>query len=337
MDPGSTSCYVLGIDSDEQVQFQKRIPTDNEEIVSYFEAIEEPLKLHMEASTMAGHLRYLLQNRTEEVIISDPKENAKIHSDRSKGDKRDARHLAELLKHGYYFPVWYPDQKLRWVFRQVVRHYEVMKASVRAMKNRVHARYLMNGVFDVNSDVHDPEQREAFLQQIDYPVVPEIMKQLHRVVEDDQAAWEEARKLMFKVGSWFPGVELLQTIPGVGPVISCRVVGYLGDPHRFSSNKEVRKYFQLAITDETSDQKQLGYSRLDPEGRPQLKDCTYWAWQGARRGENALSRYYDRQLREKGDQTKARLKTQRKIADTMWANWCKEEEYRDQRVTSQVC
>ena len=80
-----------------------------------------------------------------------------------------------------------------------------------------------------------------------------------------------------------PGVELLRTIPGVGPRTGEAVVAYIDDPMRFHRNKAIGSYFGLIPKQDASGRSnRLGH--ITREG-PALVRCLLVeaAWQGIRR------------------------------------------------------
>lgn len=330
LDTGSRSCYCWLRDPEGNTVDRERIPSTDSTIKQYFASREEEIHLHLEASTFAGHIRYLIEPIVERVVVSDPRQNSLVSENPNKADQQDAEALAQLLQTGVFNEVWYPDQIQRWVFRQRVLHYDMLDRAMVAMKNRTHARFLMNGVFR-RGDLFDSERRDELLERVSYPEIPQVLEQLFEVTDQLQSHKQRAHQNMWEYAQQFPEIELFVEVPGVGPVVACRFSAYIGDPHRFSSNKEVRSYSKLGISQPVSDERPLGYEQLDNSGRGALKDASYMAFLGATKSDNAISRRYKDSIRETGDKTHARLNTQRKIIDCLWSLWRKNEPYDPER------
>lgn len=336
LDTGSTSCYFCMRDETGKTLRKRRIPTDNDRIRSCFQQMDGNVQVHLEASGLAGHIRYLLEDIVERVVVSDPAQNELIARDPRKGDPQDARLLSELLRTGFYKEVWYPDDKNRWSFRQLVAHYDMFDKVLVEMKNRVHSRLLMNGVYD-RKNAFGSDRRDELIDAVSYPMMSQVINQLYESADQLKEHKQLARQRMWSFAQQFEEVNRFQEVPGVGPVVASRFSAYVGDPDRFDDNKDVRSYSRMGITSRTSDERPLGYERLDREGRSCLKDASYMAFMSAvgENRNNAIARKYRQSKQEAEDETNARLNTQRKILDTLWAMWRKDEEYDPKRVTSQ--
>jgi len=80
---------------------------------------------------------------------------------------------------------------------------------------------------------------------------------------------------------------------------------------------------ELGITDRTSDNKPLGYQRLDRRGNRELKNLSYHAWRTAC--------FYQQSRQRTGSVRHARLNTQRKILETMWLIWLRRQAFDPKR------
>ncbi len=79
-----------------------------------------------------------------------------------------------------------------------------------------------------------------------------------------------------------PGVQLLQTIPGVGPRTGEAVVAYIDEPGRFQRNKAIGSYFGLVPKQDASGRSnRLGH--ITREGPSLVRTLLVEAaWQGIR-------------------------------------------------------
>jgi hypothetical protein len=106
------------------------------------------------------------------------------------------------------------------------------------------------------------------------------------------------------------------------------------EPGRFANKHQLWKYSQLGITDRTSDNKPLGYQRLDRRGNHELKNLSYHAWRTACKsttGTNAIKSFYQQSRIRTGSVRHARLNTQRKILETMWMMWLRHQAFDPER------
>ena len=102
------------------------------------------------------------------------------------------------------------------------------------------------------------------------------------------------------------------------------------EPSRFKTGHQLWKYSGLGITDRTSDNKPLGYQRLDRRGNRELKNLSYHAWRTACKsttGPNAIKAFYYQSRQRTGSVRHARLNTQGKILETMWLMWLRQKHF----------
>jgi transposase len=130
------------------------------------------------------------------------------------------------------------------------------------------------------------------------------------------------------------GVREFQRIPGVGLIAAHVFSAIIEQPERFRDRHQLWKYSQLGITDRTSDNKPLGYQRLDRRGNHELKNLSYHAWRTACKSTtrpNAIQSFYQQSRSRTGSVRHAGLNTQRKILETMWMIWLRHQSFDPER------
>src|SRR5256885_13271693 len=90
-------------------------------IVQFNEGLRGELYVTFEEGTWAAWLYDLLKPHVTKVVVCNPRKNALL-KDGSKGDKIDARKLAELLRGGYVKPVYHGENGLR-TLKELSRSY----------------------------------------------------------------------------------------------------------------------------------------------------------------------------------------------------------------------
>ena len=136
------------------------------------------------------------------------------------------------------------------------------------------------------------------------------------------------------MGGQFWEVPQFERIPGVGPIAAQVFSAIVEQPGRFKNRHQLWKYSQLGITDRTSDNKPLGYQRLDRRGNHELKNLSYHTWRTACKsttGPNAIKAFYQQSRLRTGSVRHARLNTQRKILETMWMIWLRHQPFDPER------
>jgi transposase len=266
-----------------------------------------------------------------QLIIADPRENSLISRNAMKGDKVDVRQLCRLLRLGELKKVYHPQDDERAVFKAAVQQYISLRDHETTMKRQIKAKYRGWGVIDVQGTcVYNPKKRGHYLGQVKSSAVRHQLERMNVLLDTalkmQQLALEEANRL----GRKYPEITEFKKMPGVGPVGALVYDAYIQTPERFSKKSALYRYCQLAVTDRSSDNKPLGFKRLDKAGNSELKAMSYRAFNAAMRIKrvNEVRRFFEQSRRVTGSAMHARLNTQRKIISVMHAVWRKGEAYR---------
>jgi transposase len=168
---------------------------------------------------------------------------------RQKTDKRDARHILNMLAEDRFPVVWQPSAENDHV-RQLLHHRCRMVRMRTQIKNQLDSMAKNEGV--LSSRVWSPKRRSeiealplpgwyahrradllGLLEELDERIRP-LDEAVQEAAEDNQ----EAR--------------LLMTHPGVGPIVSLAYVLTIGDWRRFPRGKQVGSYLGLIPAEESS-------------------------------------------------------------------------------------
>src|SRR5262249_10410536 len=164
MDVHQATTVVAVIDAEGQIVLETIVATAAAPIRRLIESISGPVRITLEESTQAEWLYELLEGFVAEVVVCDPRRN-KLLSEGSKGDKADARKLAELLRTGIVRSVWHGRQTAR-VLKEMVRAYETFAIDTRRTMLRIKAVYRSRGIATVGTGVYQVKQREHWLKQL---------------------------------------------------------------------------------------------------------------------------------------------------------------------------
>jgi transposase len=332
IDLHQSTTVIAAIDSNGRLRSLVRIPTTGRELVNAITSVRAirpaKKKIAIEETPLTHWAIDILRPWCDSVISCDPKQNRWISRNSQKNDEQDAERLARLLRLGELKEVFHTDDPQRYAFKAAVQHYhDVQKDHVRA-KNKIKAHFRRMGKTTLctgGGEIFAKKYRKVLLDVA--PPGPWRMGLERRFCHYDWLHQEVALALreVTQLGQAYWEVAQFRRIPGVGPVVSNTVSAYLQTPHRFTKTSSLYRYAALAITNQSSDGKPLGYQRLERGvGCPELKSMTYHAWLGAisAKSDNEVKRYHQAALAENGgNATRARLTTQRKILATMWALW----------------
>jgi Transposase len=115
MDVHQATTVVAVIDAEGKMVLETIVATAAAPIRRLIESLSGPVHVTLEETTQAEWLYELVQGFVAEVVVCDPRRNKPINRriEGSKGDKADARKLAELLRTGMVRSVWHGRQTTR--------------------------------------------------------------------------------------------------------------------------------------------------------------------------------------------------------------------------------
>jgi transposase len=121
----------------------------------------------------------------------------------------------------------------------------------------------------------------------------------------------------------FPEYTFLLSIPGFGPDVSAKVLGALGNPHRFLNRKQVLKTAGLDLSaDRSGKGSQAAIPIISKQGKADLRYALYQAALIASTRNIDFMQYYTRQLqgreKEPGIKTKRWVKLSAKLLIIAW-------------------
>ena len=339
LDAHARNCVLGWRNGRGEFQGFERFETSEKELVEHVGQVPADTKIvTVEESTLAAWVARTLHPWVQQIIVCNPRENPSVHQDAFKNDGRDTEELSRLLWLGQLKGVYHPQDDSRAVFKALVRLYLDLRDTQVRLKVQLKAKYHLWGVMQVSDtkQVYSAAGRQRYLSAIGDPVVQRQILRLYTLLDTALEQEKEAYREMLACGKRYPEIAEFMKIPGVGPVVSHVFDAFIQTPERFPDKPTLWRYCQLAVTDRSSDNKPLGFRRLDKHGNPELKSISYWAWKGAVRirSRNEVKSFYAASLQRTHDKTHARLNTQRKIIATMWAIWRKGEDYRPERFLS---
>lgn len=286
---------------------------------------KRPVYLTMEAGALSRWASGIVRPLVERLIICEPRHNRLINSNPQKSDEADVEGMCLLLRLGKLKEVWMGTDRTREIYRALVYELLNWRDAQRELKALIKARYRQWGVLRLHGvKVFSLKGREDYLKQLPAEEERRMMRRLYRQFDHARLEWKETLQEVERVGKDFWEVDQFQRIPGVGPMAAHVFSAIIEEPGRFSNKHKLWKYSQLGITERTSDNKPLGYQRLDRRGNHELKNLSYHAWRTACKsttGPNAIKTFYQASRLRTGSVRHARLNTQRKILETMWIMW----------------
>ena len=251
----------------------------------------------------------LLQRLGHTLLVGEAAKIRAMVVRKIKTDRRDARHLRDLLKDNRFPVVWIPDPTTR-DLRALVKH-RLRLVRIRTMvKNGLHA-IALNQRLALGPSLWS-RQGLAQLQAL------VLLPHTHRRREDslERLHWlnrhiDELDLHVATAAAADPAARRLMTHPGVGPLTALTTVLVLGPVGRFPSSKHVVSYIGLApAISASADKYRLGH--ISQQGSALLRWVLGQAAPLATRGDAALQRIYFAVLRRRG-RPKAKVALARRL------------------------
>jgi transposase len=329
MDVHARNCVLGDMDANGKFRGNRSFVTCENNIINALKAVKAKRKyLVIEAGSLANWVAQTASDYVTQVFISDPRENALIYKSSQKYDKVDTKKLCRLLRLNEFKEVYRPESDQRAIFKASAQHYLDLRDQLKAVKNKIKAKYRQWGVIDCFSEsVYSVSGRKKFLKQVNQHPIYLQLKRLYELMDQIEAIKQDAKKAMTSLGRNYPEIKELKKIPGMGPIGAHTFDAFIQTPHRFAKRSRLWKYCRLAVSDRTSDGKPLGYKRLDKSGIGELKALSHRAFISAIKGDNEVKRFYLKSLQRTQNRKHARLNTQRKILSVMRSIWKKGQAY----------
>ena len=171
---------------------------------------------------------------------------------KKKADRDDALRLARLSASDQLPLVHMPKQEVRQK-RATIAYRQSLIARRTAIKNDIRAILDREGLTMASGKSGWTQESCAYLQSLARPIdqckETELWRgQLHVELQQYEAievAIKQVQDKLDELGRSDKRIQLLQTIPGVGPRMAEAVVAYIDDPSRFKSGKQVGSYFGI--------------------------------------------------------------------------------------------
>jgi len=276
-------------------------------LVTELERLKAPFAICFEASAGYGFLFERLRQIARRVTVAHPGHLRLIFRSKRKNDRVDAEKLAKLLFLDEVPAVYVPSASTQ-AWRRLIEHRRKLVGERTRAKNALRALLRSHGIDAPRGKRLWSRGGLAWLTAVDLPTELDAL-QRDLLEERLRSLTEMLRRVetaLGKTGVTHPGVQLLMTIPGVGPRTAEAVMAYIDDPQRFSRNKAIGRYFGMVPSQDASAQSnRLGH--ITREGPSVVRHFVVEAaWQGIRRSAH-LRAFYERVRRADPNRRKIAL------------------------------
>jgi transposase len=241
--------------------------TSREELARVLEK-HQPTVVLIEACLLAGWVHDLCSSKGVRCLVANTTSEAwKFKHSKRKTDKDDARRLAQLYTLGQFPTVAVPSPEMRQKRALIETRQKLVGRRV-ALQNRIRAIFVSQGL-------PAPRGIRAWTKtglagivlqarpMTDCPLAELWRGRLHlalRELEQIKGLLDQVDDRLDAMAKEDEDVQILQSIPGVGPRTAEVVAAFLPDPQRFRTSKQVSAYGGLVP-------KQYQSSETDHRGR----------------------------------------------------------------------
>jgi transposase len=331
LDAHSATFSMAILNSKGKVCQEVKRDTSAENLIEVVRAAPGPKVLVVEESHMAQWVKRTVERYVDKLVVCDPKRNKWISHDEFNDDASSAEKLAKLYHGNYTKEIRHPDDegaKLRGLFL----HYYDLNHQLTRFKNKLKAVFRQEAIRTAGQGIYKDEDHELWLKKLrEQKHLQHAARQRFELIDTLEGLKQETYEVMLKLAKKDKAFAVLESIPGVGPMIATGYQALIETPHRFSRKNKLWSYAGFGNKRHTSDEKVYEEHASHCGNRP-LKwlvlEHFLHAVQCARK-ENRFKRYYEA-LRRKGlDETAARRTVCRALLSTVRAVWMKGEPYRD--------
>lgn len=310
-------------------------PTTGRNLIEILERVVGPKTLVVEESHLAQWVKRTLAPYVDKLIVCDPQRNAWIAKDEFNDDNSSAHKLAVLHQGGFLKEIVHPDDEGAHLRALFLHYYDLNQQLVR-FKNKLKGTFRQEAITTSGPGIYKEDEHDKWLKQLDgQKHLQHAARQRFDLIDLLTELKQQTFEAMVRTARKKKAFGLLQTIPGVGPVIATGYLALIDTPQRFSRKNKLWRYAALGNTQHTSDD-EVYQDHASQSGNRVLKWVVIEHFQHAvetSRETNRFKGQYDA-LRRKGlDHTPARRVVCRALLSTVRAMWIKGEEYREKALS----
>jgi transposase len=291
-----------------------------------FMAAQPPTEVLMEACGSSHYWGRKFQGFGHDVKLLPPLA-VRPYVQRSKTDRTDVKGMLEASRNAEIRPVPVKSESQQ----QLTSLHRVRTGWMKTRTMRINAARGLLAEFGLvlpQGGYGVTDRILGILEDAETPVPTALREVLYQVVleiRELEKRIDEVGRLMETLASQTPVTERLRTIPGIGPIISTALVGFIGDAARFRSSRQFACYLGLTPREHSSGSKrQLG--RISKRGDTYLRRLLI---QGAhtlvvaatRKPTDDGFRIWALGLVQRRGRNKAVVAIANKLARIVWAVW----------------
>ena len=214
-------------------------------IIQFIQGLRGDLNVTFEEGTWASWLYDLLKPHVTKVLVCNPRKSALL-KDGNKGDKIDARKMADLLRGDHLKSVYHGDNGVR-TLRELSRSYLTISKDLTRVMNRIKALYRSWAIPCGGTQVYALCHRSIWLSKITEAGVRRRAEHFYQQLDALQPLRKEVRRDLLAESRKHSATKLLRQIPCIGPVRAAQLIALIQTPHRFRTKRQLWTYSGLGL------------------------------------------------------------------------------------------
>jgi transposase len=341
-------CIAMAVLNQEGRQVGEHIvPTDGAAVLEFIQGLRGTVQVTLEETTQSAWLYDLLQRHVSKIVVSNPRKNALLKAGNT-NDKLAARQLAELLRAGMLSPVYHGQNSAR-ELQELGRAYTVLTEDSTRVMARLKAIYRGQALGTAGKGLYSRRRREEWLQLLRKEHgLRQRAEYLFQQMDSLRAIRKQARQSLLAESRKFQAVDLLRSVPFLGPIRAALLVGKVQTPFRFRTKRQFWSYCGLGLETRSSADYRIVAGQIRRNPKPvlitglnfhhshELKNIFKAAATTACVRSGPFHDYYQGLIAKGMQPAMARLTLARKIATIALTLWKKGERFDPTELQSQA-
>ncbi len=346
MDVHKETISIAVMDCAGKLVMESIIETKAATILQFIQGLRGSLHVTFEEGTWAAWLYDLLKPHVTNVVACNPRKNALL-KDGNKGDRIDARKLADLLRGNHLKPVYHGETGVR-MLKELCRSYLTISKDLTRVMSRLKALYRSWGIPCSGTGVYAPRHRSQWLGKIAEAGVRRRAELFYQQLDALQVLRRAARRDLLVESRKHSATKLLRQIPSIGAIRAALLVALIQTPFRFRTKRQLWAYSGLALQTHDSaeyryregqlqrSKKQATVHGLNENHNHDIKNIFKSAATQASSCASPFRDFYEALLAKGMRPSMARLTLARKIATIALIVWKKGESFDAERLKAQA-
>jgi transposase len=245
---------VAMLDTETGITTEQKLMHASGEAERFYRGLPSAALVGIEAVGNDQWFVQLLQRLDHEVWVGDAAQIRASYVRKQKTDKRDAKHILQLLVEGRFPRIWIPCAEMRDHRQLLVHRHKLVQIRTRVKNELQHL--MLNQGMQKKQKLWSAEGRATLASLPLEPWTNRRREDLLNLLAMLDGQLEKLNDAVAQVASQYPDVQLLMSQPGVGAVTALAFVLTIGEVSRFQRGKQVASYLGLIPREYSSGGKQ---------------------------------------------------------------------------------